>query len=202
MKQQKKSINTNKEETKTFCPKNQKEWRKWLEKNHQTAQAIWVVHYKKESDKPSLTWSDAVDEALCFGWIDSTRRVNDHESYLQFFTKRKPGSMWSTINKEKVARLINTGKMTEAGLKSIELAKQNGNWNMLDELEGLNIPKDLEKEFKKHRGAKDFFLSLSNSLRKSMLLWLVLAKRPETREKRIKEMAELAGQKLKPKQFV
>lgn len=150
---------------------------------------------------PTLSWSEAVDEALCFGWIDSTRKTIDEEKFIQFFSKRKPNSVWSKINKEKVQRLIDERLMTPAGYESIERAKQNGSWAILDDVEELIIPNDLEKEFKTKLGSKDFFLSLSKSVRKSILQWLTLAKQQETRQKRMSEIAELASQKLKPKQF-
>ncbi len=150
---------------------------------------------------PSVGWSEAVDEALCFGWIDSTRISIDDEKFMQLFSKRKPGSVWSKINKGKVQQLIEIGLMMPAGFKSIEIAKQNGSWSILDEVEELIIPKDLQKELKARKGSKEFFLSLSKSSRKAILQWLVLAKRPETRQKRILEIAELAAQKLKPVPF-
>jgi uncharacterized protein YdeI (YjbR/CyaY-like superfamily) len=190
-----------KKEVETFCPASQKEWRKWLKENHNSKQSIWLICYKKESGKPCLSWSETVDEALCFGWIDSTRKSIDRESFMQFFTKRKPTSAWSKINKEKVQRLIDKGLMTKAGFESIEIAKQNGSWSILDDVEELLIPKDLEKEFKTKPGSKDYFLSLSKSVKKMILHWVVSAKRPETRQKRINEIAELAYKNLKPKQF-
>ncbi|MCZ8215797.1 MAG: YdeI/OmpD-associated family protein, partial [Cyclobacteriaceae bacterium] len=134
-----------------------------------------------------------------FGWIDSTRKTIDEFSYMQFFSKRKPKSNWSKINKKKVAKLIEQGSMTEAGLVSIATAKQNGYWTILDEVEELIIPKDLEAAFKKHKGSKDYFLSLSKSTKKIILSWIVLAKRLETRQKRIEEVVESAEQNLKPK---
>lgn len=190
-----------KNEIEMFCPASQQEWRKWLKDNHKSKQFVWLVYYKKKSQTPSLTYSDAVDEALCFGWIDSTRKSLDENRFMQFFCKRKPNSVWSKINKEKVKRLIDKGQMTKAGLDSIEVAKQNGSWTILDEVEDLKIPKDLDKKFKSLPGSKEFFLSLSKSAKKSILQWLVLAKRPETRQNRIDEIAALAAQKLKPKQF-
>ncbi|MES2133331.1 MAG: YdeI/OmpD-associated family protein [Bacteroidota bacterium] len=188
-------------EIEIFYPANLAAWRKWLEKNHVSRSSVWLVFYNKTSEKPSVTWSDAVDIALCFGWIDSKKIAIDKEKSHQFFSKRKPKSTWSKINKGKVLKLIDTGQMTEAGLICIETAKQNGSWTILDDVEELVIPGDLEMEFKKQPGSKDFFLSLSRSVKKSMLQWLVLAKRPETRQKRISEIAQLAAQKLKPKQF-
>ena len=188
-------------ETETFYPANQAEWRQWLQENHETKQSVWLVQYKKKSKIPSISWSEAVDEALCFGWIDSKQIAIDEEKSHQFFCKRKPKSTWSKINKNKVEYLITNGLMMEAGLKSIELAKQNGSWTILDEVEELIIPNDLEKEFEKLESSKEFFLSLSKSVRKAILQWIVLAKRPETRQKRILEIVELAAQKLKPKPF-
>jgi uncharacterized protein YdeI (YjbR/CyaY-like superfamily) len=188
-------------ETETFYPKNRQEWRQWLEKNHADKQSVWVVMYKKQSGKPSILWTEAVDEALCFGWIDSLKKSVDSESSIQFFSKRKPKSGWSKINKDKIIRLIEEGQMTAAGLATIETAKQNGSWTMLDSVEELLIPEDLNQAFKNHAGAEDYFLGLSKSIKKMMLHWVVTAKRPETRQNRINEIAELAGKKMKPKQF-
>jgi uncharacterized protein YdeI (YjbR/CyaY-like superfamily) len=120
---------------------------------------------------------------------------------MQFFTKRKPKSIWSRINKEKIERLTKEGLMTEAGFEIIEIAKQNGSWTILDESEALIVPGDLDNAFQKSVSAKDYFSSLSRSDKRNILQWLVLAKRQETREKRIAEIIELAEQKLKPKQF-
>jgi len=180
-------------------PKSQGEWRNWLEKNHFSKQAVWLVFYNKKSVKKSITWSEAVDVALCFGWIDSKKVKVDEGTAHQFFSKRKPKSTWSKINKEKVEKLIGQGLMTEAGLKSIETAKQNGSWSILDEVEDLIIPADLEAEFTDNPNSKDFFLSLSKSVRKIILAWLVFAKKKETRQKRIVEIIESAEQNLKPK---
>ncbi len=188
-------------EPETFYPANRSEWRQWLEENHRYRQSIWLLCYKKKSNVPTISWSESVDEALCFGWIDSTRKTLDDEKFIQFFTRRKPTSVWSKINKEKVKQLIDAGLMTQAGLECIEIAQQNGSWTILDEVEELKIPEDLEKGLDLQQGSMDFFLSLSKSARKSILQWLVLAKREETRQKRIAEIATLAAQQLKPKQF-
>jgi uncharacterized protein YdeI (YjbR/CyaY-like superfamily) len=163
--------------------------------------SIWLVCYTKKSNKPTLSWSEAVDEALCFGWIDSIRKTIDSESFIQFFSRRKPNGTWSKVNKEKIKQLVDAELMTEAGFESIEKAKQNGSWTILDDVEELIIPSDLEKAFDSQTGSKDFFLSLSKSVRKAILQWLVLAKQSETRQRRIIEIAELASQKLKPKHF-
>lgn len=186
-------------EIETYCPQSRTDWRKWLEKNHQSKQAVWLVYYRKKSNVPSLSWSEAVDEALCFGWIDSTRKTIDDFSFMQFFSKRKPKSNWSKINKEKVQQLIDRKRMTKAGYESVETAKQNGSWTILDEVEELVIPNDLESALGKHSGSKDYFLSFSKSTRKIVLAWIVAAKRQETRQKRIDEVVESAAQNLKPK---
>lgn len=186
-------------EKEVFYPVNIEEWRKWLEKNHISKQSIWLVFHTKSSGKPTITWSEAVDVALCFGWIDSRKMKIDKETSHQFFSKRKAQSTWSKINKEKVKHLIDKGLMTKLGYESIEIAKQNGSWTILDEVEELIIPEDLENAFGKQNGSKDYFLTLSKSAKKAILQWIVLAKRPETRQKRIDEVAELASKKMKPK---
>jgi len=159
------------------------------------------VFYTKSSGKPSLTWSEAVEVALCFGWIDSKKVKIDSERSHQFFSKRKANSTWSKINKEKIKRVIEAGLMTPAGRECVEIAKKNGSWAILDDVEELIIPQDLAPAFRKHRGSKAYFLGLSKSARKPMLSSLVLAKRPETRQKRVDEIAALAAQRKKPKQF-
>ncbi|MBB1286383.1 YdeI/OmpD-associated family protein [Flavisolibacter sp. BT320] len=187
--------------TPVFYPKSIKSWRKWLEKHHLTESSVWVVFHTKKSGKKSIQWSEAVDVALCFGWIDSKKIKIDEETSHQFFSKRKPNSTWSKINKEKVALLLEKGLLTRAGKETITVAKKNGSWTLLDAVEALVIPEDLERAFQAKQGAKEYFLSLSKSVQKMMLQWIVLAKKPETRQKRIDEIAELAVQKRKPKQF-
>lgn len=139
-----------------YCPQSQTDWRQWLDENHLSRQSVWLVFYTKKSNIPSISWSEAVVEALCFGWIDSTRKTIDDSSYMQFFTKRKPESNWSKINKEKVKQLSESGRLTEAGLACVEVAKQNGSWAILDEVEDLIIPNDLEIAFEKHTGSRIF----------------------------------------------
>lgn len=188
-----------KEEVQVFHPKKTAHWRKWLEQHHDEKGAVWLVFYTKTSGKQSITWREAVDVALCFGWIDSKKIKINKESSHQFFSKRKTNSTWSKINKQKVEVLIAEGLMTTAGYQSIETARRNGSWNILDEVEELLIPTDLEEELQTKPGSKDFFLSLSKSVRKAILQWIVLARKAETRQKRILEIAELAAQKQKPK---
>jgi uncharacterized protein YdeI (YjbR/CyaY-like superfamily) len=184
-----------------FYPNSQAAWRQWLQDNHLMKTSVWVVFYNKSSTMPTLTWSESVDEALCFGWIDSKKVAIDSEKSQQFFSKRKPNGTWSKINKAKIEKLIAEGKMTEQGLKCIETAKQNGSWTILDDVEALIIPEDLETAFIGKAEAKNFFVGMSKSVKKMMLQWLVLAKRPETRQKRIEEIVDAAEKKQKPKPF-
>jgi len=186
-------------EIEIFDPTNLSDWRKWLEKNHLSKQSVWLVCYNKNSGKKSITWSESVDVALCFGWIDSKKIKVDEERTHQFFSKRKARSTWSKINKVKVAQLIEQGLMTDAGYKSIDVAKQNGSWTILDTVENLVIPEDLRVEFEKNAVAGAFFDGISKSSKKAVLQWLVLAKTAETRQKRIAEIVECAAQNLRPK---
>ncbi|MFT6921232.1 MAG: hypothetical protein ACJA1C_000226 [Crocinitomicaceae bacterium] len=184
-----------------FCPSDKQDWRKWLELNHKKKEAVWLIFYKKKSPNYNLSWSDSVDEALCFGWIDSTKKTIDEERYIQYFSKRKPNSIWSKVNKDKVDYLTSEIQIQEAGFQTIEIAKKNGSWSILDEVEALVIPKVLKKEFDEREGSLEYYESLSKSAKKILLSWVVLAKRTETRQKRSVEIAENASRQLKPKQF-
>lgn len=186
----------------TFYPKNIAEWRQWLEQNHHIEQSIWLVQYKKSAAMETISWSEAVDEALCFGWIDSTRKSLGDDQFVQYFCRRKPKSNWSKINKDKVAVLIEKGLMREAGLASIEVAKQNGSWTILDAIEELEIPEDFQTALKTLEGAENYFHSLSKSVKKMILHYITFAKRPETRKNRINEVVELASKNQRPKQFM
>ena len=191
----------NKREVEEFYPETKQHLRKWLQKNHLTKDAVWLIFYKKHTGKPSVAWTDAVDEALCFGWIDSKGESIDKDTFRQYFCKRKPTSTWSKINKQKIETLTAKGLMTKAGFDVIEIAKQNGSWTILDEVEELIIPSELEKTFEKFENSKDYFSSLSKSKKKVLLQWIALAKTDTTRQKRIFEIAENASQKQQPKQF-
>ena len=142
-----------------------------------------------------------MDEALCFGWIDSARRTLDEHHFVQYYSKRKARSNWSKVNKEKIEILSKSGLMRDAGQKSIDLAKKNGSWTILDSVEAGIVPDDLKLALSEEVGAKIFFEGLSKSVQKIMLYWIVSAKRPETRAKRIKEIAENASRGERPKLF-
>jgi uncharacterized protein YdeI (YjbR/CyaY-like superfamily) len=188
-------------EPELFYPQSPTEWRKWLQEHHITQSSVWVVFYKKQTGIPTLTWSEAVDEALCFGWIDSVKKKLDEQRSIQYFSKRKPTSMWSKINKDKVDVLITNGRMMPAGMACIDLARQNGTWSMMDEAETLEIPPDLQAALAAVPGTTDFFVAQSRSRRKSMLQWLLMAKTPATRTRRVQEIVLLASQQRTPPQF-
>jgi uncharacterized protein YdeI (YjbR/CyaY-like superfamily) len=194
-------MKTNKENSEEFYPANQEEWRKWLEENHSRKNSVWLIFRKEGTGNPNLSWSQAVDEAICFGWIDNVKKTIDDEFYKQYFCPRKANSIWSKINKNKVALLTQQGLMKEEGVKSVEIAKENGSWSILDEVDALQIPDDLLAELEARDGAKACFEQFSKSIKKGILYWVISAKRPATRQKRILEIAERASQNLKPKQF-
>lgn len=196
-----KSTKTVENTIETFCPSSRSEWRKWLTKNYSSKQSIWLIYYKKDAGKPSIAYTEAVDEALCFGWIDSKSKPIDADAYMQYFCQRKPNSVWSKVNKEKIIRLIKEGLMTQAGYDVIERAKANGSWTILDDAEALIVPPDLEEKLKSNETAQSYFEKLSRSDKRNILQWLVLAKQAATRQKRIEEIVILAAQEEKPKQF-
>ena len=194
-------ISKGKKEPKTFYPESRKHWREWLQKNHMSTQSVWLVCYKQKSKMPTITWKEAVEEALCFGWIDSKRISIDDEKFMNLFAQRKPGGTWSKINKETIERLASAGLIAPAGLKSVETAKQNGSWTILDKVEELVIPSDLSRGFRSAPGSRKYFLGLSKSVKKAMLQWIVMAKRPETRQSRIDEIVSETARERRPKKF-
>ena len=181
----------------TFYAKNRQEWREWLATNHAILQAVWLIFYKKASSKSCVSYAESVEEALCFGWIDSRKNMLDAERSVQLFTPRKTRSLWSNLNKQRVEKLIEQGLMTAAGLEKIEAAKQNGMWTQYDTIEALEVPEDLERGLAANQTAQANFVAFSNSSKKIILWWIESAKRPETRLKRIEETIRLAAQNIK-----
>jgi uncharacterized protein YdeI (YjbR/CyaY-like superfamily) len=177
--------------------KNRTGWRRWLEKHHATSPRVWLVISKKKSEKTGVAYNDAVEEALCFGWIDSKMNVFDEERYILLFSPRKPRSIWSKSNKLRVQRLIQQGLMTKAGLEKIEAAKQDGSWSALDAIEQLSIPADLQQALERNLTAKKNFTRLNDSAKKMILYWIESAKRQETRAKRIRQAVALAAKDTK-----
>jgi uncharacterized protein YdeI (YjbR/CyaY-like superfamily) len=181
-------------------PKTRAEWRAWLEQNHTRTEGIWLVSYKKGTGKPRFDYEEAVEEALCFGWIDSKGKKLDEERSMLWFAPRKPGSGWAKPNKERVERLIAEGRMSPAGLAKIEAAKQDGSWNALDAVEALEIPADLMEAFAANPPAQACFEAFPRSAKRGILFWIASAKRPETRAKRVEETARLAAENIRANQ--
>jgi uncharacterized protein YdeI (YjbR/CyaY-like superfamily) len=175
-------------------PKDRAAWRKWLAANHATSEPIWLVYRKAAGGKRDLTYDEAVEEALCWGWIDSTVNRHDDAHYRQFFSRRKPTSTWSRSNKDRVARLTADGRMQPAGRALVDVAKANGMWTALDAVENLEVPPDLAKALRATKGAKKEFDAFSASSKKNILWWIASAKRPETRAKRIAETVRQAAE--------
>lgn len=190
-----------KNDIQTFYAKDAKTWRNWLQKNHAKEKSVWLIIYKKESSKPSVYYTEAVDEALCFGWIDSKPNKRDDESYYQFFAKRNPKSNWSKVNKAKVEKLIKENRMAKAGLEAIEIAKQNGTWNALDEVDNSIVPDDLKKALSKNKAAMQNFEVFPKSSKKIILEWIQNAKKEETRLKRIEETVLLASKNIRANHY-
>ena len=146
------------------------EWRNWLVNNHDKETEAWLIFYKVKVKKESLKYEDAVEEALCFGWIDSTVKRIDNKKHMQRYTPRKAKSNWAASNKARVKRLIEKGLMTEFGLNSIKIAKENGSWNKLDNIETrLEIPEELKNVFRVNQKAKELFEELSPSRKKQII---------------------------------
>lgn len=185
----------------TIHPKTRKSWRIWLAKNHAQSPGVWLIFHKKSANKDRLPYACAVEEALCFGWIDATIRPIDDDTYMQWYCPRKPKSVWSKLNKTRVEQLIAAGRMTPAGQAKIDLAKKNGQWNHLDAVESLTLPDDFAKALAKAPGARKHFDALSPSARKILLYRIHLAKRPETRAKKIAAAVECCATKQHPNAF-
>jgi uncharacterized protein YdeI (YjbR/CyaY-like superfamily) len=172
-----------------------KAWRAWLTKNHKKPEGICLRFYKKASGKKSITHGEALDEALCFGWIDGRADKYDNESWVQKFTPRRPRSVWSKRNREHVARLIGEKRMTPAGLKEVEAAKQDGRWSAAyDSPKNMEVPADFIRELKKDEKGYEFFKTLNKANTYAIAWRLQTAKKPETREKRMKALLEMLAQ--------
>ena len=185
--------------TKTFYAKDRERWRTWLEKNHNKATEIWLVFYKKHTKKPSVPYVEAVEEALCFGWIDGIAKRIDDEKYAQRFSPRKKNSPWSDLNRARVKKMMAQGLMTEAGLKQYKLGA-DGPKNWRDGLAGkFEIPKDLQAAIDANQKAQQFFEQFPPGYKKLCIGYVITAKRPETRAKRIRELVALTAknQRLK-----
>ncbi len=170
------------------------ELRAWLEANADTSPSIWLVTYKRASGKPAPTYDDIVEEALCFGWIDSTVRTRDEETSMLLLSSRKPRSTWSAVNKARLEHLLPSGLMTERGLRAIEVGKANGSWEVLDSVERLEIPDDLAEALDAQPSAREFFDGMPPGARKQNLWFVISAKRPGTRAARIEKIVAASAE--------
>jgi len=181
--------------------RDQAAWRAWLRRHHRTAPGVWLVYHKKHSTTPSVRYEEAVQEALCYGWIDSLVRALDADRYRQLFTPRKPRSTWSPSNKRRVQELIAGRRMTKAGLATIAAARADGSWESLDTVETLAVPAELRRALAAEGDTLRNFRGYAASIRKAMLFWLSSAKRPATRERRLAKLVAYAAAHTTGREF-
>lgn len=169
------------------------DWTAWLDANRARSTGVWLVMWKKSTGRQVVTYETAVIEALRYGWVDSLGRALDDERTMLWFSPRKPGSGWSRPNKERIAMLESEGRMHPAGAAVLAAARADGSWSLLDEVEALVVPPDLDAAFARHPGAREQWDGFPRSARRAILGWIVMAKRPETRQRRIDETAQRAA---------
>lgn len=175
------------------------EWRAWLEINAGISEGIWVGYFKKHTGKKSVTYNEAVEEAICFGWIDSLIKRVDDNIYKQKYTPRKKDSVWSITNVRRAEKMIREKKITPRGLEMIKHAKKNGNWeSAYGKKEESEVPEELLELLKRDEQALTNFFNYTQSIRNRFIYWINMAKRPETREKRAREVADMAHRNFKP----
>ncbi len=187
--------------TNSIHPKTRSEWRRWLKENHTRAEGVWLISYKKGTGRPRLEYDEAVEEALCFGWIDSKPGRLDEARSMLWFAPRKPRTGWSRSNKERVEKLIRAGLMTTAGLAKIQAAQEDGSWSALDAVEALQIPPDLARALAANPTAQSYFDAFPRSVKRAILEWISNAKKAETRARRIQETVRLAAQNIRANQW-
>ena len=184
----------------SYQPKTRAEWRTWLATNHTSSKGIRLVIIRKNAQVAGITYSDAVEEALCFGWIDGVTNSVNEQRYKLYMSPRKPGSVWSRLNKQRIQKLIKAGSMTPTGLAKIEAARKDGSWSQFDAIDKLEMPEDLLEQLSANPEAKRNFETFSDSSKKIILFWIANARREETRRKRIAETVRLAAQNIKAAQ--
>ncbi len=171
---------------------NKKKWADWLAREHNKSAGVWLQIAKKDSGNPSVSYEEALEVALCYGWIDGQKKGFDDQYWLQKFTPRGPKSIWSKINTEKVERLIANGEMKSAGLKAIELAKQDGRWEAAyASQKNISVPEDFQAALDENKKAKTFFARLNSVNRYAILFRIHNAKKPETRARKIQQFVEM-----------
>jgi uncharacterized protein YdeI (YjbR/CyaY-like superfamily) len=189
---------TRRREFRSFHARDRAHWRAWLTAHHDSSDGVWLIYDKKGARADRLAYGDAVEEALCFGWIDSVINAIDDAHYRQLYSPRKPGSEWSALNKRRVAKLIAEKRMTKAGLAKIAAARKNGAWTRVDHVEALVVPDDLAAALAKNKKALANFAAASRSLKKVYLHRVGSAKRPETRAARIRQVVAWAKENIRP----
>ena len=184
-------------ETPELYFKTDAEWREWLHNNHSNYKSVYLVFYSVDNKEPSMRWEEAVKVALCYGWIDSKVKSLGDGKRIQYFSLRKPKSVWSALNKTYIEELLKENLMHESGLKSIQIAKANGSWTTLDVIDQLIIPDVLQDAFNKNKKAFDNYNNFAPSYKKGYLYWLHSAKREATKQKRIAEIIRLCEANIK-----
>lgn len=182
-------------------PQTRAEWHMWLEQHHTQTEGVWLISFKKATSKPRIEYNEAVEEALCFGWVDSKPNKLDNERSMLWFAPRKAGTGWSRINKERIERLEQAGLLAPAGRAKIEAAKKDGSWNALDGVEALEIPPDLSQALAANPAAEQHFAAFPRSAKRGILEWIANAKRPATRASRIEETVTLAAENKRANQW-
>jgi uncharacterized protein YdeI (YjbR/CyaY-like superfamily) len=177
------------------------QWRCWLLDHHATAPGVWLTRWKQAAGRGHLAYDDLVEEALCFGWVDSRPRSLDEARSQILVTPRKPTSRWSRLNKQRAERLSAAGRMAPAGLAAVEVAKRNGAWNALDDVEDLTEPADLRQALDARPGARRHWDAFPRSTRRAILEWITAAKQAQTRSRRIEETATLAERNIRANQW-
>jgi uncharacterized protein YdeI (YjbR/CyaY-like superfamily) len=186
------------DEADRFEPASLDEWSAWLAEHHATAPGVWLVSAKKSSGRQAFGYEDAVIEALRWGWVDSTQRGVDEQRSMIWFAPRREQSVWTRNNKQRVARLEAEGRLEPPGRSAVEAAHANGMWTLMDDVEDLVVPEDLAAAFEEHPGSREQFETFRPSVRKQVLAWIVLARKPETRAARVAATAERAAEGRPP----
>ncbi len=184
-----------------FHPKTRAEWREWLAANHASASGVWAISYKKAANKPIVSYDELVEEALCFGWVDSKGGKLDDLRSMLYFAPRKGGSGWSKPNKARIERMLAAGMMMPAGLAKLEVAKADGSWSLLDGVEALEVPDDLAAALAALPSARANWDAFPRSAKRGILEWILQARRAETRAARISETATLAARNERANQW-
>jgi len=179
--------------------KDRDEWRGWLEENHSSKKELWLIFYKKHTGVGGLPYDEAVEEALCFGWIDGIMKRIDDRKHTVRFSPRKKRSVWSMSNRERVKRMIAAGRMTDSGMALVQAGKESGQWDLaLKREDPAGPPEDLAAALSETPAAQEFYGSLTKSQKKQYIWWVLDAKRPETRARRIGKVVERCAKELKP----